>query len=53
MCEIPRYMLLDNLNTFLILLNWLNDISQYGGQKLEKLPKMHDINLQIIATNQN
>ena len=44
-------MLLGKINTFLILLNWSDDDSQYGGQKLENLPKMHDINLQISATS--
>ena len=52
-CVTPRYMLLDTINTFIILLNWSVDVSQNGGQKFENLPKMHDINCQKSATNQN
>ena len=51
--EIPRYMLLDTINTFLILLNWSHDVSQYGGQKPENFQKIPDIYFTISATNQN
>ena len=53
-CEIPRYMLFDKINTILILLNCSDDGSQHGSPKLEIiLKKMHAIVLQLSAINQN
>jgi len=45
MCKIPKYVLLDTLITFLILLIWSDDSSQHGGQNHENPQKMHDTNL--------
>ena len=49
--QLYMYMLFDTINTFLILLNWSDDVSENGGQKLKSLQKIHDINLLILATN--
>ena len=43
-------MLLDIINTFLILLNWSDDASQYGSQKTKNLTKNHNADFQISAT---
>ena len=45
-------MSLDTINKFLTCLNWFYDVIQYGSQKYENPQNMHDINLQMEATNQ-